>query len=202
VADWQIKPDIFVFLLSLRAGGLGIKSYRSYGSCSLFESDASVYSVSLDNNGTIDEQIALLARVKKDVQDIVIGSKQSSERAKTSDDASLLPDDDELAMVNSLRNPGVSTPTNGDDQGQAGSMIRAMWHEEGDDFFGHETSMEAALDSDVNDEIPPTVPMPTTAIAPKRKGRGREERTRGNQGQRPVILFLEICRFSNVIPIL
>jgi chromatin-remodeling ATPase INO80 len=107
------------------------------------------------------------------VQDIVVGSKQFSEGAKTSDIASLLLNDDELAMVNSSRNPGVSTPTNGDEQGQANSTIRNMWHKEGDDFFGHETSMEAALDAEVNDEIPPTVPMPTTAIALKRKGKGR-----------------------------
>ena len=100
-----------------------------------------------------------LARVKKDVhhaaglrviiadknnfvlqvQDIVVGSKQFSEVAKTSDIASLLLNDDELAMVKS--SPGVSTPTNGDGQGQSDSTIRDMWYEEGDDFFGLELSM-------------------------------------------------------------
>jgi len=126
----------------------------------------------LITKGTIDERIVQLARVKKDVQDIMVGSKQFSEGAKTSDIASLL-NDDELAMVNSSRNPGISTPTNGDEQGQTDSTIRDMWHEERDDFFGQETSMEAALDAEVNDEIPPTVPIQTTAIAPKRKRMGR-----------------------------
>ena len=60
------------------------------------------------------------------VQDIVVGSKQFSEGAKTSEIASPLLSDDELVMVNSSRNPGVSTPTNGDEQGQTDSMIRDM----------------------------------------------------------------------------
>ena len=64
-----------------------------------------------------------------------------------------------------------STPTNGDEQGQTDSTIRDMWHEEGDDFFGYETFMEAALDADMNDEIPPTVSMPTTATALEWKGK-------------------------------
>jgi chromatin-remodeling ATPase INO80 len=71
---------------------------------------------------------------------VVIADKNTC-RAKGSDIANLILNDDELTMINSSRNPGVSAPINGDEQGRTDSTIRDMWHEEGDDFFGHETIM-------------------------------------------------------------
>ena len=47
--------------------------------------------------GTIEERILKLARAKKDVQDIVVGTKSLTDVAKPSEIVSLFMDDDELA---------------------------------------------------------------------------------------------------------
>ena len=72
----------------------------------------------LITKGTIDERIVQLARVKKDVkfsiphkskdlivfqvQDIVVGNKQFTDVAKPNEIVSLLLNDDELALIESL----------------------------------------------------------------------------------------------------
>ena len=117
--DEYNKPDSekFIFLLTTRAGGLGI-NLKTADIVVLYDSDwnpqadlqamdrahrlgqtkqVTVYR--LITKGTIDERIVKLARNKKEVQDIVVGNKAYSESgmAKPQEIVSLLLDDDELA---------------------------------------------------------------------------------------------------------
>ena len=117
VTDWQTRPELFVFLLSTRAGGLGI-NLTAADTVIFYDHDwnpsndsqamdrahrlgqtkqVTVYR--LITKGTIDERIVKLARNKKEVQDIVVGNKAYSETgmAKPQEIVSLLLDDDELA---------------------------------------------------------------------------------------------------------
>ncbi|KDN36516.1 hypothetical protein K437DRAFT_229700 [Tilletiaria anomala UBC 951] len=117
VTDWQTKPEIFIFLLSTRAGGLGI-NLTAADTVIFYDHDwnpsndsqamdrahrlgqtkqVTVYR--LITKGTIDERIVKLARNKKEVQDIVVGNKAYSETgmARPQEIVSLLLDDDELA---------------------------------------------------------------------------------------------------------
>jgi DNA helicase INO80 len=116
VMDWQTKPDLFIFLLSTRAGGLGI-NLTAADTVIFYDSDwnpsndaqamdrahrlgqtkqVTVYR--LVTAGTIDERILQLARNKKAVQDAVVGSSsaQPPEQTSTKEVVSLLLDDDEL----------------------------------------------------------------------------------------------------------
>ena len=119
VADWQSKPEIFIFLLSTRAGGLGI-NLTAADTVVFYDSDwnpsndaqamdrahrlgqtrqVTVYR--LITKGTIDERILQLARTKKNVQDAVVGSSTEvvggSAEVGNKEVVSLLLDDDELA---------------------------------------------------------------------------------------------------------
>ncbi|PWN54420.1 hypothetical protein IE53DRAFT_116636 [Violaceomyces palustris] len=117
VTDWQTKPELFIFLLSTRAGGLGI-NLTAADTVVFYDHDwnpsndsqamdrahrlgqtkqVTVYR--LITKGTIDERIVRLARNKKEVQDIVVGNKAYSETgmARPQEIVSLLLDDDELA---------------------------------------------------------------------------------------------------------
>ncbi|WFD35991.1 Putative DNA helicase ino80 [Malassezia cuniculi] len=117
VTDWQTRPELFIFLLSTRAGGLGI-NLTAADTVIFYDHDwnpsndsqamdrahrlgqtkqVTVYR--LITKGTIDERIVKLARNKKEVQDIVVGNKAYSETgmAKPQEIVSLLLDDDELA---------------------------------------------------------------------------------------------------------
>ncbi|KAK0536071.1 putative DNA helicase ino80 [Tilletia horrida] len=117
VTDWQTNPELFVFLLSTRAGGLGI-NLTAADTVIFYDHDwnpsndsqamdrahrlgqtkqVTVYR--LITKGTIDERIVKLARNKKEVQDIVVGNKAYTESgmAKPQEIVSLLLDDDELA---------------------------------------------------------------------------------------------------------
>jgi hypothetical protein len=118
--DWQTKPDIFIFLLSTRAGGLGI-NLTAADTVIFYDSDwnpsndaqamdrahrlgqtkqVTVYR--LVTQGTIDERILKMARNKKSVQDAVVGSSNaalpadSSAPPKQNEVVSLLLDDAEL----------------------------------------------------------------------------------------------------------
>ncbi|WVW84451.1 hypothetical protein I302_106485 [Kwoniella bestiolae CBS 10118] len=115
VTSWQTNPDIFVFCLSTRAGGLGI-NLTAADTVIFYDHDwnpssdaqamdrahrvgqtkqVTVYR--LISRGTIEERILKMARAKKDVQDIVVGTKSISDVAKPSEIASLFMDDEELA---------------------------------------------------------------------------------------------------------
>ncbi|UZJ53352.1 hypothetical protein CBS101457_002672 [Exobasidium rhododendri] len=117
VTDWQTKPELFIFLLSTRAGGLGI-NLTAADTVIFYDHDwnpsndsqamdrahrlgqtkqVTVYRLITKN--TIDERIVKLARNKKEVQDIVVGTKAYSETgmAKPNEIVSLLLDDEQLA---------------------------------------------------------------------------------------------------------
>ncbi|KAJ3895043.1 SNF2 family DNA-dependent ATPase [Lentinula edodes] len=149
VIDWQTRPDIFVFLLSTRAGGLGI-NLTAADTVVFYDHDwnpsndaqamdrahrlgqtrqVTVYR--LITRGTIDERIVQLARVKKDVQDIVVGSKNFTDVAKPSEIVQLLLNDEQLA---SLDTSGSQGGANSKGKGVADST-QDLWIEEGDEFF-------------------------------------------------------------------
>ncbi|EJD52138.1 hypothetical protein AURDEDRAFT_111600 [Auricularia subglabra TFB-10046 SS5] len=203
VIDWQTRPDIFVFLLSTRAGGLGI-NLTAADTVIFYDHDwnpsndaqamdrahrlgqtrqVTVYR--LITRGTIDERIVQLARVKKEVQDAVVGNKQVNEATKPTEIAQLLLNDDELANFND------ETAVNGDAAKRNGKAtapantswsLRDAWVDEGDDFFGHSaTPNNFGNDMNVDDE--PVQPAATTSGRGKR-GRGRGSRARGERGTR------------------
>ncbi|TIB14158.1 hypothetical protein E3P92_02044 [Wallemia ichthyophaga] len=101
VQDWQGSDEYFVFMLSTRAGGLGI-NLTAADTVIFFEHDwnpsndqqamdrahrlgqkrqVTVYR--LITKGTIDERIVKLARVKKDIQDMVVGQKGVGEKEQS-----------------------------------------------------------------------------------------------------------------------
>lgn len=119
VGDWQTKPELFIFLLSTRAGGLGI-NLTAADTVIFYDSDwnpsndvqamdrahrlgqtrqVTVYR--LITKGTIDERIVQLARTKKSVQDAVVGSSTQAVASGATDQigsnevVNLLLDDDE-----------------------------------------------------------------------------------------------------------
>ncbi|GAA5855649.1 hypothetical protein JCM8547_001631 [Rhodosporidiobolus lusitaniae] len=118
VTDWQTKPELFIFLLSTRAGGLGI-NLTAADTVIFYDSDwnpsndaqamdrahrlgqtkqVTVYR--LITKDTVDERILQLARQKQLVQNAVVGSSgaaaPSEGPAKANEVVSLLLDDNEL----------------------------------------------------------------------------------------------------------
>ncbi|SGY79746.1 BQ5605_C008g05214 [Microbotryum silenes-dioicae] len=127
VMDWQTKPELFIFLLSTRAGGLGI-NLTAADTVIFYDSDwnpsndaqamdrahrlgqtkqVTVYR--LITKDTVDERIVQLARNKKLVQDAVVQSSSglgpTDSGAKTNEVVSLLLDDQELEE--SIRNAEI-----------------------------------------------------------------------------------------------
>ncbi|THH07628.1 hypothetical protein EW145_g3261 [Phellinidium pouzarii] len=173
VIDWQTRPDIFVFLLSTRAGGLGI-NLTAADTVVFYDHDwnpsndaqamdrahrlgqtrqVTVYR--LITRGTIDERIVQLARVKKDVQDIVVGNKQLTDVAKPNEIVSLLLNDDELANLEKQGSDNVVSKKSGNrDTDGTSAVVHDLWAEEGDDFFGHSNSTAAAPVADEDDGTP------------------------------------------------
>ncbi|KAG1755152.1 SNF2 family N-terminal domain-containing protein, partial [Suillus paluster] len=167
VMDWQTRSDIFIFILSTRAGGLGI-NLTAADTVIFYDHDwnpsndaqamdrahrlgqtrqVTVYR--LITKGTIDERIIQLARVKKDVQDIVVGNKNFTDVTKPSEIVQLLLNDDQLANLDSSNTSSSSSKKTGKravgaSEGSSGDAMRDLWNEEGDDFFGHSTNNSGA----------------------------------------------------------
>ncbi|CAI2165658.1 6377_t:CDS:10 [Funneliformis geosporum] len=115
VEDWQTKPDIFIFLLSTRAGGLGI-NLTAADTVIFYDSDwnptvdqqamdrahrlgqtkqVTVYR--LITKGTIEERILQRAKQKDEIQKVVIsGGEFKQVDFKPREIVSLLLEDDEL----------------------------------------------------------------------------------------------------------
>ncbi|KAG8219916.1 SNF2 family DNA-dependent ATPase [Butyriboletus roseoflavus] len=192
VIDWQTRPDIFVFLLSTRAGGLGI-NLTAADTVIFYDHDwnpsndaqamdrahrlgqtrqVTVYR--LITKGTIDERIIQLARVKKDVQDIVVGNKNFTDVAKPSEIVQLLLNDEQLANIDNTNGPGLPSKKSGKRPG-AGSArtdndaVRDLWNDEGDDFFGH-LANQGNVAADTKGEEDGTAAAPSRGK--KRKGGG------------------------------
>ncbi|KAG0198526.1 putative DNA helicase ino80 [Mortierella sp. GBA30] len=117
VTDWQTRPEIFIFLLSTRAGGLGI-NLTAADTVIFYDSDwnptvdqqamdrahrlgqtrqVTVYR--LITRGTIEERILQRAKQKDEIQKVVIsgGEFKQNVEFKPREIVSLLLDDDELA---------------------------------------------------------------------------------------------------------
>lgn len=209
VMDWQTRPDIFIFLLSTRAGGLGI-NLTAADTVIFYDHDwnpsndaqamdrahrlgqtrqVTVYR--LITKGTIDERIIQLARVKKDVQDIVVGNKNFTDVTKPSEIVQLLLNDDQLAGIDSHDVSGLSSKKSGkraagsNDGG--GDTARDLWNEEGDDFFGHAVNA-ATVDKGNQGE---SAPVPSrgkkrkagaSGVRPKKGGSKQSARKRVEAG--------------------
>ncbi|KAK6542552.1 putative DNA helicase ino80 [Orbilia ellipsospora] len=91
VTDWQTKPELFIFLLSTRAGGLGI-NLTAADTVIFYDSDwnptidsqamdrahrlgqtKQVHVYRLITRGTVEERILLRAKQKAEVQKVVVG---------------------------------------------------------------------------------------------------------------------------------
>ncbi|THH02834.1 hypothetical protein EW026_g83 [Hermanssonia centrifuga] len=197
VMEWQTRPDIFVFLLSTRAGGLGI-NLTAADTVVFYDHDwnpsndaqamdrahrlgqtrqVTVYR--LITKGTIDERIVQLARVKKDVQDIVVGNKNFTDVTKPSEIVQLLLNEDQLANLGA-NNVGVSKRNGKKAAAQPDSndtAVRDLWNEEGDEFFTQPQAGGGASIQELDDE---GTPVPT----PGRK-KGRPEGTGARRGRKP-----------------
>ncbi|KAI0757147.1 SNF2 family N-terminal domain-containing protein [Daedaleopsis nitida] len=202
VMEWQTRPDIFIFILSTRAGGLGI-NLTAADTVIFYDHDwnpsndaqamdrahrlgqtrqVTVYR--LITKGTIDERIVQLAGMKKDVQDIVVGNKSFTDVAKPAEIVQLLLNDDQLAMANIDANK-PSAKSAGKRTAGADAAVD-LWNEEGDEFFGGQsgTAQGGAGAGGDGDDDPPVV---TSTRGRKRGGRGGGEgrgRGRGGRGGR------------------
>ncbi|KAL1919122.1 uncharacterized protein VTP21DRAFT_2504 [Calcarisporiella thermophila] len=118
VTDWQTRPEIFIFLLSTRAGGLGI-NLTAADTVIFYDSDwnptvdqqamdrahrlgqtkqVTVYR--LITKGTIEERIRQRAKQKDEIQKVVISGGEFKQQVdfKPREIVSLLLDDNELEM--------------------------------------------------------------------------------------------------------
>ncbi|KAI0051741.1 hypothetical protein FA95DRAFT_1511796 [Auriscalpium vulgare] len=194
VMDWQTRPDIFIFILSTRAGGLGI-NLTAADTVVFYDHDwnpsndaqamdrahrlgqtrqVTVYR--LITRGTIDERIVQLARVKKDVQDIVVGNKNFTDVTKPSEIVQLLLNEEQLASLETNR---VSEKAQGKRPAKLAdadeNASRDLWAEEGDEFFG---SGEAAGAQEHGKDLEGT-PVPPPSGRGRRRKVGATGSTRG-----------------------
>ncbi|KAI0257582.1 SNF2 family N-terminal domain-containing protein [Lactifluus subvellereus] len=203
VMDWQTRPDIFIFILSTRAGGLGI-NLTAADTVVFYDHDwnpsndaqamdrahrlgqtrqVTVYR--LITKGTIDERIVQLARVKKDVQDIVVGNKTFTDATKPSEIVQLLLNEDQLASLDS--SSGVPGPVPADTSGEY------LWTEEGDEFFGHSGPVQSGLQESGKDmEDGTATPKPARSNKRSRAGastggRGGKANAKGGSRRKPAL---------------
>ncbi|WVF69267.1 hypothetical protein IAT40_004043 [Kwoniella sp. CBS 6097] len=180
VTSWQTNPDIFVFCLSTRAGGLGI-NLTAADTVVFYDHDwnpssdaqamdrahrvgqtkqVTVYR--LIARGTIEERILKMARAKKDVQDIVVGTKSLTDVAKPSEIVSLFMDDEELAESVAKRKQaeahGYVAPTiNTRPKSAFGDGLGNGADDDEDDFFSMQNKGTGNNeDEDFGDEDKPT----------------------------------------------
>ncbi len=156
VGAWQTNPELFVFMLSTKAGGLGI-NLTAADTVIFYDHDwnPSSDSQAMDRahrvgqtrqvtvyrlicKGTIDERILQLARTKKDVQDIVVGNKSLDEVNSQKELLNVLLDEDEDAIaggpISTYDAPGFGNSFN----------ANLMEDEDEDGFFGSSTKKSGA----------------------------------------------------------
>ncbi|OCH96546.1 hypothetical protein OBBRIDRAFT_815823 [Obba rivulosa] len=204
VMEWQTRPDIFIFILSTRAGGLGI-NLTAADTVIFYDHDwnpsndaqamdrahrlgqtrqVTVYR--LITKGTIDERIVQLARVKKDVQDIVVGNKNFTDVTKPSEIVQLLLTEDQMASLEGQSDPSAQLQSKGSEVIRGNELAsRDLWNEEGDEFFGHTGPSQSGpgAGAEVNEDE--GTPVPISTRGKKRRGdastRGSKPRGRGGR---------------------
>ncbi|GBL51788.1 hypothetical_protein [Candidozyma auris] len=167
VHDWQTKPEIFVFLLSTRAGGLGI-NLTAADTVVFYDSDwnPTIDSQAMDRahrlgqtkqvtvyrlltKGTIEERMRDRAKQKEQVQQVVMegkasfGKKKEDAATKKKDVAFLLLGGEENPAETNTPSDGTSTNT-GDSTPSVEPMsktLEAMYHEGEGQFSGTITPM-------------------------------------------------------------
>ena len=108
------------------------------------------------------------------MQDIVVGNKTLHEVAKPNEIVQLLLTDDQLtsASLEANANRGTSKAV-GKRPAGADTAMGDLWNEEGDEFFGGQSSgAQAGATNDGDEDAPPVVTS----------GRGRRGRGRGGRG--------------------
>ncbi|KAF9015289.1 SNF2 family N-terminal domain-containing protein [Cyathus striatus] len=200
VIDWQTRCTGYLcFLLSTRAGGLGI-NLTAADTVIFYDHDwnpsndaqamdrahrlgqtrqVTVYR--LITKGTIDERIVQLARVKKDVQDIVVGNKNFTDVTKPSEIVQLLLNDEQLASLDS-NSSGIhgKVAEKQSDGSQSELPVRDLWNDEGDDFFGHSAPATTST-NDAGEELDISLPTSTHPARGKKRRGGTTSGTRGRK---------------------
>jgi len=133
----------------------------------------------LITKGTIDERIVQLARVKKDVQDIVVGNKTFTDATKPSEIVQLLLNEDQLASLDSGV-PGPITADTGGTTKTPGAPTRDLWTEEGDEFFGHSGPTQSGPQDSTKDAEDGTATPKST----RGKKRSRAGATTGSRSRK------------------
>lgn len=162
VHDWQTKPEIFVFLLSTRAGGLGI-NLTAADTVIFYDSDwnPTIDSQAMDRahrlgqtkqvtvyrlltKGTIELRMRDRAKQKEQVQQVVMEGKSAI--AKKKDDAVnkkkdvaflLLGGDEDNGGMSTGASSGTETPSGE----RMSKTLEAMYHEGEGEFSRNDTPM-------------------------------------------------------------
>lgn len=164
VHDWQTKPEIFVFLLSTRAGGLGI-NLTAADTVIFYDSDwnPTIDSQAMDRahrlgqtkqvtvyrlltKGTIEERMRDRAKQKEQVQQVVMEGKSSF--AKKKEDAAnkkkdvaflLLGGDDDGDDTPKESSPAALSTDDSTPREPMSQALEAMYHEGEGEFSGNIT---------------------------------------------------------------
>lgn len=152
VHDFQTRPEIFIFLLSTRAGGLGI-NLTSADTVIFYDSDwnPTIDSQAMDRahrlgqtkqvtvyrmitRGTIEERIRKRALQKEEVQRVVISggaaggvdfNTRATRENRTKDIAMWLADDDQAALIEQKEKEAAEKPPDEDMKGKRAKKAAA-----------------------------------------------------------------------------
>ncbi|KAF2086928.1 hypothetical protein K490DRAFT_43289 [Saccharata proteae CBS 121410] len=200
VADFQTRPEIFVFLLSTRAGGLGI-NLTSADTVIFYDSDwnPTIDSQAMDRAhrlgqtkqvtvyrlitaGTIEERIRKRALQKEEVQRVVISGgagahvdfNTRSRENRTKDIALWLADDDQAAEIEKKEAEMAEAEKNAPKKKRAPKKAKEVnmddMYHEGEGHFEGESAKPSGA----------ATPVPAAAEAPakgKRKGVSKKAKT-------------------------
>lgn len=134
------------------------------------------------SRGTIEERIVKLARAKKDVQDIVVGSKSLTDVAKPNELVSLFLDDEDLADSVAKQKQAAEHGYVASDNNRSGGFGDGLGRmdDDEDDFFGLSKKTNNADDEEFPDEKPGTgANTPQPAKKTKKKPAAGDGEKRG-----------------------
>ncbi|KAJ5775711.1 uncharacterized protein N7511_000722 [Penicillium nucicola] len=200
VADFQANPEIFVFLLSTRAGGLGI-NLTAADTVIFYDSDwnPTIDSQAMDRahrlgqtrqvtvyrlitRGTIEERIRKRALQKEEVQRVVItggasGGVDFNTRARenrTKDIALWLADDDEAELIEQKEKEAIERgETLGAKGGKKAAAKRKRDLTLDDMYHEGEGNFDDASAKPSGTATPAEEPLDSPSATPAKRGRGR-----------------------------